>query len=252
MLRYQLKNTLLTPTMAVAVFAQCFFMLTGLYPMINPDLVYDLQQSMTLGYGWLMICVTSVLPLCFFLHYGGRRQTLCLAVSRSSYRVYIKSVILTAILSGMAVALGACVVFTFLCMLLCKDGAPFFGAGLGAQLSGVWGWLSQHPGLRYAAMCGIYTIQGGLWPVISLSCFGLSQNAALAAALPFTLRTILNYLAQMLELTLLSPAMTRLVSTAAVQLPVGGFVYLLLYVLLIWCVCIGVWLFHLHREVRRG
>ena len=57
MLRYQLRNTILTPAMAVAVLGQCAFMLVGLYPKANADMVYNLQQSMTLGYGWLFILV---------------------------------------------------------------------------------------------------------------------------------------------------------------------------------------------------
>ena len=73
-----------------------------------------------------------------------------------------------------------------------------------------------------------------------------------SVAIPFTLRTILNYLAQMLELTMLSPVMTRLISTSAAQLPWGGFIYLLGYVVLVWCVCIGSWVLRLRREVRGG
>lgn len=65
MLRYQLKNTIYTPAMAAAILVQCFFMMVGLYPKANADMVYNLQQSMTLGYGWLFISVTSVVPLCF-------------------------------------------------------------------------------------------------------------------------------------------------------------------------------------------
>ena len=85
MLRYQLKNTIYTPAMAAAILVQCFFMMVGLYPKANADMVYNLQQSMTLGYGWLFISVTSVVPLCFFLHFGGRRQEIYMAVSRSPY-----------------------------------------------------------------------------------------------------------------------------------------------------------------------
>ena len=54
MLRYQLKNTIYTPAMAAAILVQCFFMMVGLYPKANADMVYNLQQSMTLGYGWLL------------------------------------------------------------------------------------------------------------------------------------------------------------------------------------------------------
>ena len=50
MLRYQLKNTIYTPAMAAAILVQCFFMMVGLYPKANADMVYNLQQSMTLGY----------------------------------------------------------------------------------------------------------------------------------------------------------------------------------------------------------
>ena len=55
MLRYQLKNTIYTPAMAAAILVQCFFMMVGLYPKANADMVYNLHQSMTLGYGWLFI-----------------------------------------------------------------------------------------------------------------------------------------------------------------------------------------------------
>lgn len=252
MLRYQLKNTIFTPAMAVSIFSQCLFMLAGLYPMANADMVYNLQQSMTLGYGWLFISVTSVIPLCFFLHYSGRKQTFYMAVSRSSYRTYIRVSALDAILSGMAVAFIACLLFTVICYIWSDGVTPFFGMGMGAQERGVWGWLTQHPLLRYTAMCGIYTIQGGLWPVISLCCFGFTENTYLSVAIPFTFRTILNYLAQMLGLTMLSPVMTRLISTSAVQLPWGGFPYLVGYVGLVWAVCIGSWVLRLRREVRLG
>lgn len=88
--------------------------------------------------------------------------------------------------------------------------------------------------------------------MVSLSCFGFTENTYMSVAIPFTLRTILNYLAQMLELTMLSPIMTRLISTSAAQLPWGGFIYLLGYVVLVWCVCIGSWVLRLRREVRGG
>jgi hypothetical protein len=252
MLRYQLKNTIYTPAMAAAILVQCFFMMVGLYPKANADMVYNLQQSMTLGYGWLFISVTSVVPLCFFLHFGGRRQEIYMAVSRSTYRTYVRASALNAVLSGMAVAVGACLLFTIICGIWSSDMTPFFGVGMGAQEDGVWGWLTKHPELRYAAMCGIYMIQGGLWPMVSLSCFGFTENTYMSVAIPFTLRTILNYLAQMLELTMLSPIMTRLISTSAAQLPWGGFIYLLGYVVLVWCVCIGSWVLRLRREVRGG
>ena len=252
MLRYQLKNTIYTPAMAAAILVQCFFMMVGLYPKANADMVYNLQQSMTLGYGWLFISVTSVVPLCFFLHFGGRRQEIYMAVSRSTYRTYVRASALNAVLSGMAVAVGACLLFTIICGIWSSDMTPFFGVGMGAQEDGVWGWLTKHPELRYAAMCGIYMIQGGLWPMVSLSCFGFTENTYMSVAIPFTLRTILNYLAQMLELTMLSPVMTRLISTSAAQLPWGGFIYLLGYVVLVWCVCIGSWVLRLRREVRGG
>ena len=106
MLRYQLKNTIYTPAMAAAILVQCFFMMVGLYPKANADMVYNLQQSMTLGYGWLFISVTSVVPLCFFLHFGGRRQEIYMAVSRSTYRTYVRASALNAVLSGMALALA--------------------------------------------------------------------------------------------------------------------------------------------------
>lgn len=80
----------------------------------------------------------------------------------------------------------------------------------------------------------------------------ITENTYMSVAIPFTLRTILNYLAQMLELTMLSPVMTRLISTSAAQLPWGGFIYLLGYVVLVWCVCIGSWVLRLRREVRGG
>lgn len=98
MLRYQLKNTIYTPAMAAAILVQCFFMMVGLYPKANADMVYNLQQSMTLGYGWLFISVTSVVPLCFFLHFGGRRQEIYMAVSRSTYRTYVRASALNAVL----------------------------------------------------------------------------------------------------------------------------------------------------------
>ena len=252
MLRYQLKNTFCTPAMAVAILVQCLIMLVGLYPRVDADLVYDLEHSTTLGYGWLLISVTSVLPLCFFLHYGGRKQASCMAVSRSSYRAYIKASAWNAILSGMAVAFCACLLFTGICCICVREAAPFFGDGMGADEYGVWGWLTQHPTLRYAAMCGIYTIHGGLWPVISLCCFGFTENTYLSVAIPFAFRTILNYLAQMLGLIMLSPVMTRLFSTAASQLPWGGFPYLAGYVGLVWAVCIGSWVLRLRREVHLG
>ena len=175
-----------------------------------------------------------------------------MAVSRSTYRTYVRASALNAVLSGMAVAVGAYLLFTIIYNIWSSDMTPFFGVGMGAQEDGVWGWLTKHPELRYAAMCGIYMIQGGLWPMVSLSCFGFTENTYMSVAIPFTLRTILNYLAQMLELTMLSPVMTRLISTSAAQLPWGGFIYLLGYVVLVWCVCIGSWVLRLRREVRGG
>ena len=132
MLRYQLKNTIYTPAMAAAILVQCFFMMVGLYPKANADMVYNLQQSMTLGYGWLFISVTSVVPLCFFLHFGGRRQEIYMAVSRSTYRTYVRASALNAVLSGMAVAVGACLLFTIICGIWSSDMTPSATVHLGS------------------------------------------------------------------------------------------------------------------------
>ena len=87
MLRYQLRNTILTPAMAVAVLGQCAFMLVGLYPKANADMMYNLQQSMTLGYGWLFISIIFAYGTVF--HSSRHPHTDWTAESHARYDTHI-------------------------------------------------------------------------------------------------------------------------------------------------------------------
>ena len=129
MLRYQLKNTIYTPAMAAAILVQCFFMMVGLYPKANADMVYNLQQSMTLGYGWLFISVTSVVPLCFFPSLRWQTAGDLYGCFPQHLPYLCKSICTERGSFWYGGAVGACLLFTIICGIWSSDMTPFFGVG---------------------------------------------------------------------------------------------------------------------------
>ena len=66
MFRFYLKNTIVSPAMALAVVGLYLSMLVSAWPLGNSDLLYNYQQTISLGFTAFFIPVASVIPICYF------------------------------------------------------------------------------------------------------------------------------------------------------------------------------------------
>lgn len=121
MLRFQFRNTILTPATIISILGLYFFMVVSLYPHPNSDIMYNYQYSIVLGYGSLFIPVAVVIPICSFMHYTGSQRDVQLSLVRSRLSIYTRSTVISAMLSGMAVTLGAFLLFTLTNILYCPN-----------------------------------------------------------------------------------------------------------------------------------
>ena len=84
MFRYQIRNIIKTPATAISILGLYLFMLISLYPRVSADLMYNYHNAFALGYGAIFIPVAVVLPICFFLHNIGVKQSEQLLLIRGS------------------------------------------------------------------------------------------------------------------------------------------------------------------------
>lgn len=251
MLRLYLRNTLLSPVMPVAMIALYLSMAVSVWPFDTCDLLYLYQYTISLGFTSFFIPVVSVLPVCYFQHTlaSGRFTSFCLL--RSTKRSYTWAVCFGAVISGMAVMAGAFVLFTITCLLYSPEGTPYFGTGLFSYDATFFAPLTAHPFLLYLVMGGIFTLNGAMWPMISLLCFSVTSNQYIVASVPFIVRTGMGYFAQSMGIYVLDPAQL-LLKGIAMQWSGGGVPYLLLYTGIVAVVCGGIWTFREYGRIRHG
>lgn len=255
MLRYQLKNIIFTPATAIAVIGLYLFMIVSIYPEPYNDIVYNYQYATQLGYGSFFVPVAVVLPISFFLHHSGQQKDMQFSLIRSKLPSYTGSTVISAILSGMFVALAAFILFTVSCLLIkSAEGSIYFGTGFLNDRDTpefYQGFLSK-PILLYFMMGAIYTVNGAIWPVISLLAFSFMKNQYLVVAIPFILKLVMSFIGQMSEIFLLDPSQLELFGGVSYTLPGGGIPYLLCYIGIVILTCGGIWSFRTFREVRHA
>ncbi len=130
MLRFQFRNIIITPATVISILGLYLFMNISLYPRFSADLMYHYQYSILLGYGTVFIPVAAVLPICFYLRNIGIKQSEQLLLIRGSLFSYARSSILSAVVSGMTVTLGAFLLFSITCCLYSPGGTPYIGLGM--------------------------------------------------------------------------------------------------------------------------
>jgi hypothetical protein len=256
MLRFQLKNIVLTPATAVGVLGLFLFMLISIYPNPYNDVVYNYQYATQLGYGSYFIPVAAVLPVCFYLQQFGSQRGTQFSLIRSSLPRYTGSTIFGAVLSGMVVTLSAFILFTFSCCFLVHsaEGPAYFGDGLmeNSDAEAFYGRFLAHPFVLYLIMGAIYTVNGAIWPVISLFCFTLVQNQYIVVAIPLIFKVVVGIFAQLAGLFFLDPSQLQLFGGIAASWYGGGIPYMLLYMGIVILLCSGGWGFRIYRQVRHG
>lgn len=249
MLRFYLRNTLLSPALLVGIIGLWLAMLVGTN--FNNDLLYCYQYTISLGVTSFFIPVATVLPICFMQKQmdAGNIRYICLI--RSSRRSFSGGALLSAVLSGMAIMLGAFLLFTVSCAIYCPLGIPYFGNGLFSYQTVFYDVLLKHPQMLYLLMGAIFTLNGAIWPAISLLCWAFTSNQYLALAVPFVVRTGAGYLTQSMGLFYLDPSQLLLKGVAN-QLPGGGVPYVLLYSAIVVLLCGILWNFSIKRRLYHG
>jgi hypothetical protein len=254
MLRFQLKNIVLTPATAVGVLGLFLFMSISIYPNPYNDVVYNYQYATQLGYGSYFIPIASVLPVCAFLSHADKEQKFVLMRSRLSS--YSWATILSGILSGMAVTFGAFVLFTFSCCFLVHsaEGPAYFGDGLmeNSYAEAFYGRFLAHPFVLYLIMGAIYTANGAIWPMISLVSYSFVANSYVVAAIPFIFGLLMGYLGMMTQRYFLDPSQLHIFGGVSASWTGGGIPYMLCYMGIMILLCGGIWSIQIFRKVRHG
>lgn len=251
MLRFRLRNTILSPAMFIAIVGLYLSMVVSVWPFANCDLLYNYQYTISLGFTAFFIPVASVLPFCNFQHLltTGKSTQFCLIRSKKSS--YVFSTCISAVTSGMIVMVGAFVLFTITCLAYSPSGTAYIGNGLFTYSNTFYAPLMRRPLALYLLMGGIFAINGAMWPMVSMLCFAFTSNLYLAISVPFITRTLMGYLTQLLGLYVLDPAQL-LLKGVAMQWPGGGIPYLLLYTGVAALLCGGVWTIGEYRRLRYG
>lgn len=253
MLRFELKNIILTPATLIAILGLYLFMMVSIFPNPYNDIVYNYQYATQLGYGAYFIPIAVVLPICFFLHHSGREKDAQFALIRSRLSSYTSATVFSAVLSGMVVTMCAFILFTISCFFVhSAEGPAYFGNGL-MENSYAFDYYSRfltHPILLYFIMGVIYTINGAMWPVISLLCFSFTTNQYLTVAVPFVLRIVVGFIAEMMEWFFLDPSQLQLFGGVSASWTGGGIPYMVTYIILVILLCGITWSVRTYRKVR--
>lgn len=249
MLRFYLRNTLFSPALIVGIIGLCLAMLVG--TSFNNDLLYCYQYTISFGVTSFFIPVATALPICFIQKQMNADNIRYICLVRSSQRAFSVGALLSAVLSGMAIMLGAFLLFTISCAIYCPFGTPYFGNGLFSYQTAFYGAFLKHPKMLYLLMGAIFTLNGAIWPAISLLCWAFTSNQYLALAAPFVVRTGAGYLTQAMGWFYLDPSQLLLKGVAS-QLPGGGVPYVLLYSAIVVLLCGILWSFSAKRRLYHG
>lgn len=255
MLRFQLKNIILTPATAISILGLYLFMIVSIYPNPYNDIVYNYQYATQLGYGAYFIPIAVVLPICFFLHFFGKEKDARFSLIRSKLSSYTAATVFGAALSGMVVTLSAFILFTISCFLIdSAEGPAYFGDGLmvNSYAFDFYSRFLDRPVLLYLIMGAIYTVNGAMWPVISLLCFSFTANQYVVVAIPFILRIVLGFIGEMTQYFFLDPSQLQLFGGVSASWFGGGIPYMLGYIGTVILLCGGVWTIRMYRKVRHG
>lgn len=247
MFRYYLKNMLLSPAFVIGITGLSLAMLAGAD--LYDDLLYSYQYAISIGVTSFFIPVASVLPVCYMQRQMNNGNVSLLCLIRSNRRSYSICPLFSASISGMAVMLGAFLLFTLFCAVYCP--APYFGNGLFTYTDNFYCFFSGYPHLMYLLMGVIFTLNGAIWPAVSLLCFSFTSNQYVPLAVPFVVRTGTGYLAQAFGWFYLDPSQLLLKGVAN-QLPGGGIPFLLSYSAVVILLCGVFWYCSVRRRLRNG
>ena len=247
MVRFYLRNTLISPAILAGVIGLALVMIAG--GDFADDLLYCYQYTVSIGIASVFIPVVTVLPVCYLQRQMNAGNVRYVCLIRSNCCSFSGGALLSAILSGMAVMLGAFLIFTAFCYFYCPS--PYFGEGMGFYPSAFYGIFLQHPGFLYLIMGGIFILNGVIWPAISLLCFSFTSNQYVALAVPFIVRTGAGYLTQNFGWDYLDPSQLLLKGIAS-QLLGGGIPYVVLYSAVVVMICGIFWNGSVKRRLFHG
>lgn len=254
MLRFQIRNMILTPATAVSILGLYIFMIASSYPFPVADLMYNFQYATLVGYGSYFIPVASVIPVCFYLHHGGAQKDVNFLLIRSRLSRYTVTTILSTLLSGMVVTMSVFLLFTISCILCSPEGVPYIGMGLLEKENVTYFYYQfyDNPIIIYLILGGIYTVNGAMWPMLSLVCHSFTSNQYVAIAVPFIAKALAAFVAQSLQWFYLDPGQLMLLGGVSSYLPGGGLPYMFGYIGVVSLFCGGIWMACTYRKVRNA
>lgn len=249
MVRFYLRNTLISPALPAGILALVLIMLVS--GDFTDDLMYCYQHSICLAPTGYFIPVVTVLPICLVQRQMGAGNTQYACLIRSSRRSFSGGALLGAVLSGMAVTLGAFLLFAVFCAI--RSFPPTIGLGMHLYPADnpFYAALNLHPVLLYLVMGGVFVLNGSLWPAISLLCWSFTPNQYVALAAPFVIKVAVSWSTQFLGLYFLDPAQLLLKGVLN-QTFGGGVPYVLIYCAVVIAVCGIIWDCTVRRRLRHG
>lgn len=251
MFRYYMKNILRCPATyvaAVALFVSMLLSLEGYTLYDYKDALYMYQCAYAMGIAYHFLPVTAVIPLCFVACELQKNNAWHHALLRSSPWRYTLGGLLAALCSGAFVVLVSGGLFLLFSAIVSTEALslkvslfngtePFYAGRTGLDLLFIRISVIAANGVMYAG--------------ISYAVSNFTKNQYICAAAPFVLRTIVGYVTQALNLSLLDPTEVLLFGNKLLN-PYGGLVYVGIYVLTVVCICALLFYVRLRRRLNYG
>lgn len=252
MYRFSIKNTLLNPTIIVAVFGLWIGMLLGTD--FSTDVTYSFHYTISIGVTSYFIPVVSVLPIFYLMKQLNKGYVRNLCLFRSNVNTYSWGLVASAILSGMTIMTLALLLFTISVMVYSALflGTPYFGIGLFLFSEKFYRFIDYNFVLLYLHQAFVFILNGTIWPVITLASFCFTTNSYIALAFPFIIRVSLSWLTQGTALFFLDPGQLLLGGGIMSKTVGNGIPYLLAYVCIVILLCGFIWRIDLGRSIRNG
>ena len=227
-------------------------MMISIYSFRYNDVVLNYQYATQLGYGTYFIPIAVVLPTCFFMHHSSKKTDMQFSLIRSKLSSYTSATVFSTIFSGIIVTLSTFILFTISCFLIdSPEGPVYFGNGL-MENSYAFDFYSRfldRPVLLYFIMGAVYTVNGAMWPVISLLCFSFTANQYAVALIPFILKILMSFVGQMTQFFFLDPSQLELFGGVSSSWVCGGIPYMLAYIGIVILLCGGIWSIRTYKKV---
>lgn len=244
MFRYYLKKLLLCPATPVAILILLLSMIFSVVPYPQAKPLYLLQYSVGPGITPMFIPVACALPVSYVRHALQTKGAWQYPLTHSSPRRYTIGGLLASCVTGAVIMLGAVLLFLVFCVTAIPGPIDFSST----MLSGVEPFYRGMSGVEvYLSECYVFAANGAMWAAVAYGVSAFTANQYICAAAPLILRTAVAIPTESLQLFYLDPSLVMLTGVPRL-LPLGGLVYVAIYVSVVAVLC-GI-LFHWRLKRR--